>query len=101
MANKSVLRSRASSGRQRSSAAERDTRGPPGGNSNSGPDRDRDSFSRWRERQYFGPRRWLESALRESSWEKDPGKNMEQLRIENRIQEYFLFIVILFFCSRN
>lgn len=26
---------------------------------------DRDSFSRWRDRQYFGPRRWLENALRE------------------------------------
>jgi E3 ubiquitin-protein ligase EDD1 len=34
-------------------------------------DRDRDSFSRWRDRQYFGPRRWLESALRESTWDKD------------------------------
>ncbi|XP_059478559.1 E3 ubiquitin-protein ligase UBR5 isoform X3 [Neocloeon triangulifer] len=32
-------------------------------------DRDRDSFSRWRDRQYFGPgRRWLESALRDSGW---------------------------------
>lgn len=37
-------------------------------------DRDRDSFSRWRDRQYFGPRRWLESALRDSSaWERDQG----------------------------
>ncbi|XP_063230682.1 E3 ubiquitin-protein ligase UBR5 isoform X3 [Bacillus rossius redtenbacheri] len=35
-------------------------------------DRERDSFSRWRDRQYFGPRRWLESALRDSSWDKDP-----------------------------
>lgn len=26
---------------------------------------DRDSFTRWRDRQYFGPRRWLENALRE------------------------------------
>ncbi|XP_044743814.1 E3 ubiquitin-protein ligase UBR5 isoform X2 [Chrysoperla carnea] len=75
----SSIRNRASSGRQRSSAAERDTRGPPGGNSNSGPDRDRDSFSRWRERQYFGPRRWLESALRESSWEKDPETKKKEL----------------------
>jgi len=32
----------------------------------------RDSFSRWRDRQYFGPRKWLESAL-SSSWDKDPG----------------------------
>lgn len=36
-------------------------------------DRDRDSFSRWRDRQYFGPRRWLESALRDSTWDKDSG----------------------------
>ncbi|XP_063372511.1 LOW QUALITY PROTEIN: E3 ubiquitin-protein ligase hyd [Cydia amplana] len=28
-------------------------------------------FSRWRDRQYFGPRRWLESALRDTSWDKD------------------------------
>ncbi|KAK7870183.1 hypothetical protein R5R35_012737 [Gryllus longicercus] len=35
-------------------------------------ERDRDSFSRWRERQYYGPRRWLESALRDSAWDKDP-----------------------------
>lgn len=31
-------------------------------------------FSRWRERQYFGPRRWLESALRDTSWDKEGGK---------------------------
>lgn len=35
-------------------------------------ERDRDSFSRWRDRQYYGPRRWLESALRDSTWDKDP-----------------------------
>ncbi|XP_068628932.1 E3 ubiquitin-protein ligase hyd isoform X10 [Battus philenor] len=34
-------------------------------------------FSRWRERQYFGPRRWLESALRDTSWDKDGGNNFE------------------------
>ena len=28
---------------------------------------DRESIFRWRERQYFGPKRWLESALRDSS----------------------------------
>lgn len=32
-------------------------------------------FSRWRERQYFGPRRWLESALRDTSWDKEGGNN--------------------------
>lgn len=31
-------------------------------------------FSRWRERQYFGPRRWLESALRDTSWDKEGGE---------------------------
>lgn len=42
-------------------------------------DRDRDSFSRWRDRQYFGPgRRWLESALRDSGWtEKDTSESCE------------------------
>lgn len=35
-------------------------------------DRDRDSFSRWRDRQYYGPRRWLETALKDT-WEKDSG----------------------------
>jgi len=34
-------------------------------------DRDRDSFSRWRDRQYLGPRRWLESALRDTSYDRD------------------------------
>lgn len=32
---------------------------------------DRDSFSRWRDRTYYGPRKWLESAL--NSWDKDHG----------------------------
>lgn len=36
-------------------------------------DRDRDNFSKWRDRQYCGPRRWLESALKDS-WDKDSGK---------------------------
>lgn len=35
-------------------------------------DRDRDNFSKWRDRQYCGPRRWLESALKDS-WDKDSG----------------------------
>ncbi|OXU30332.1 hypothetical protein TSAR_012971 [Trichomalopsis sarcophagae] len=42
-------------------------------------DRDRDSFSRWRDRQYYGPRRWLETALKDS-WDKDPAQG-----------SYFLF----------
>lgn len=57
-------------------------------------------FSRWRERQYFGPRRWLESALRDTSWEKEGGKQYTgwwslDLRVEpvghNNI--HFLFAV--------
>lgn len=35
---------------------------------------DRDSFSRWRDRQYFGPRRWLENALREPWSTSDAGE---------------------------
>ncbi|XP_026278748.1 E3 ubiquitin-protein ligase UBR5 [Frankliniella occidentalis] len=43
-------------------------------------DRDRDSFSRWRDRQYFGPRRWLESALRDSSaWDRDQESKKKEL----------------------
>ncbi|XP_072935848.1 E3 ubiquitin-protein ligase hyd isoform X3 [Epargyreus clarus] len=35
-------------------------------------------FSRWRDRQYFGPRRWLESALRDTSWDKDGVENKKK-----------------------
>ena len=31
----------------------------------------RENFSRWRDRQYFGPRKWLESALKDTFWDKD------------------------------
>ncbi len=36
---------------------------------------DRDSFSRWRDRQYYGPRRWFQTSReQESGWDKDaPG----------------------------
>ena len=30
---------------------------------------DRDNIFRWRERQYFGPKRWLETALRDPAWQ--------------------------------
>ncbi|CAH1643368.1 unnamed protein product [Spodoptera littoralis] len=43
--------------------------------SSSTQERPSSEFSRWRERQYFGPRRWLESALRDTSWDKDGGNN--------------------------
>ncbi|GAB0097413.1 E3 ubiquitin-protein ligase hyd [Sergentomyia squamirostris] len=32
---------------------------------------DRDSFNRWRDRHYFGPRRWFHTAREESAWEKE------------------------------
>ncbi|XP_076757311.1 E3 ubiquitin-protein ligase hyd isoform X2 [Xylocopa sonorina] len=41
-------------------------------------DRERDSFSRWRDRQYCGPRRWLESALKDS-WDKDSDNKKKEL----------------------
>lgn len=72
LAQTSFLHSRNSSSRNR--LADRDA--PPTNNSGSGLDRDtitRDSFSRWRERQYLGPRRWLETALRDSAFEKETG----------------------------
>lgn len=34
---------------------------------------ERDPFSRWRDRQYFGPRRWFQNTREESTWERDPG----------------------------
>lgn len=38
---------------------------------------DRDSFSRWRDRQYYGPRRWFQTSREESGWDKDaPGKHI-------------------------
>ncbi|XP_006566770.1 E3 ubiquitin-protein ligase UBR5 isoform X2 [Apis mellifera] len=41
-------------------------------------DRDRDNFSKWRDRQYCGPRRWLESALKDS-WDKDSDNKKKEL----------------------
>lgn len=57
-------------------------------------------FSRWRERQYFGPRRWLESALRDTSWDKDGGNNEGGKYIDIFI--YFLTIrtIALTFCDK-
>ncbi|XP_066902270.1 E3 ubiquitin-protein ligase hyd isoform X4 [Halyomorpha halys] len=40
---------------------------------------DRDSFSRWRDRQYFGPRRWLETALRDTNWDKEGGNKKKDV----------------------
>ncbi|CAG9834089.1 unnamed protein product [Diabrotica balteata] len=60
------MRNRGSSSRSR--LPDRDA--PPNNVSNSS-DRDRENFSRWRDRQYFGPRRWLECALRDNAFDKD------------------------------
>ncbi|XP_022901003.2 E3 ubiquitin-protein ligase hyd isoform X2 [Onthophagus taurus] len=56
-------------GSSRSRLNDRDA--PQCNNSGMDRDRDRDSFLRWRDRQYFGPRRWLETALRDNAYEKD------------------------------
>ncbi|XP_018572709.1 E3 ubiquitin-protein ligase hyd isoform X3 [Anoplophora glabripennis] len=61
----SGIRNRGSSSRSR--MPDRDA--PP--NNSASSDRDRENFSRWRDRQYFGPRRWLETALRDNPYEKD------------------------------
>ncbi|XP_067014137.2 E3 ubiquitin-protein ligase UBR5 isoform X4 [Anabrus simplex] len=46
-------------------------------------ERDRDSFSRWRDRQYYGPRRWLETALRDSTWDKDPESKKKEFAAQS------------------
>ncbi|XP_071872949.1 E3 ubiquitin-protein ligase hyd isoform X2 [Bombus fervidus] len=45
-------------------------------------DRDRDNFSKWRDRQYCGPRRWLESALKDS-WDKDSDNKKKELAAQS------------------
>lgn len=67
-AQTSLFNSRGGSNRGRI-GGDRDA--PSSNNSNS--DRDRENFSRWRDRQYFGPRRWLETNLRDSPYDKDSG----------------------------
>lgn len=68
----SFLNSRGSGSSGRSRLQDRDA--PPSGSGGGSSDRDRENFSRWRDRQYFGPRRWLETALRDNPYEKDTGK---------------------------
>ncbi|CAH1099387.1 unnamed protein product, partial [Psylliodes chrysocephalus] len=63
---RNFLNSRGSSGRNR--IPDRDA---PSNNAGGNSDRDRENFSRWRDRQYFGPRRWLETALRDNTFDKD------------------------------
>lgn len=47
--------------------------GGPSASGGSAPS-DRDSFSRWRDRQYYGPRRWFTSSREDSQWDKESGK---------------------------
>lgn len=48
--------------------------GATGGGSGAGTSAtDRDSFSRWRDRQYYGPRRWFQRD--ESGWDKEAAGN--------------------------
>lgn len=76
-------RGSSSSSRRLGSTSERD-RGDGADRSDRDRDRDRDHvrehFSRWRGSQYFGPRRWLETALRDSSWDKDSGNSSRKQR---------------------
>ncbi|XP_030767956.1 E3 ubiquitin-protein ligase UBR5 isoform X5 [Sitophilus oryzae] len=70
------IRNRGTSGRSGSRLPDRDV--PPGGAGSNSSDRDRENFSRWRDRQYFGPRKWLESALRENPYEKDSDQKKKE-----------------------
>lgn len=56
---------------------------------------DRDSFTRWRDRHCYGQQQhrqrqqqWLEGALQNSGWEKDPGLEIEK----------FVVLIILYSC---
>ncbi|XP_046991563.1 E3 ubiquitin-protein ligase UBR5 [Schistocerca americana] len=72
----SAVRSRASSSSRRLNA-DRDR------DRETDRERERDSFSRWRDRQYYGPRRWLESALRDSTWDKDPESKKKEFAAQS------------------
>lgn len=50
-----------------------------GSSSNAGPERD--SFSRWRDRQYYGPRRWFHGARDDAQWEKDSGELFKMIYV--------------------
>ena len=39
---------------------------------------DRDNIFRWRDRQYFGPKRWLETALRDTAWHEGEKERREE-----------------------
>lgn len=48
---------------------------------------DRDSFSRWRDRQYYGPRRWFQRD--DSAWDKEAAGNTQI--IKNKILQIINF----------
>lgn len=79
----STIRSRPSgNNRGRSVEGERDRssdRGGGGGGSGAGTGGDRESgMFRWRDRHYLGPRRWLETALRDTWYERDLDGNKKK-----------------------
>lgn len=49
-----------------------------------GSDSNRDAIFRWRDRQYYGgPKRWLESALRDSTWQDKDDSNDANKKASN------------------
>ena len=63
----SQSRSRSSSSRR---SSERGANGGTGGDRSERSDgTERDTLLRWRDRQYVGQRKWLESALRDNNWQ--------------------------------
>ena len=49
------------------------TSGTVGGGASVTLSSEREAFGRWRDRQYFGPRRWFQTG-REENWDKDTGE---------------------------
>lgn len=98
---KSFLNSRGSGSGSRSRLQDRDLP-PSGSGGGTSSERDRENFSRWRDRQYFGPRRWLETALRDNPYEKDTGRNHIGIILQSvkfLVLFYSRFLFYLRFCS--
>lgn len=76
--------------------------GGAGGSGSAGPaaanaSTDRDSFSRWRDRQYYGAKRWFQSSRDDSQWDKNDGKLLklylkEKLIIDCAVKPWYLQI---------
>lgn len=47
-----------------------------GGGSGGG---ERDAFSRWRDRQYFNPRRWFQNSRDDTAWERDTDSKKKEI----------------------